>query len=337
MLNIFDMNDNTKIVRLNNLTTINTSSYFSESLNYIFKAKKEYNENSKVLYKRILESNGNEQIINESFSEYFNNILRFIDKFLKFIRTLVDKFILYLNNLIRSNRYLKNNIHKLDIFNSSHTFKIEGHTYTFSDNVPLVIPAKEFIKDFNDIKIPEDIKSIYTVFIEKILDDYYDKFRGRVLGFKNDYISLENFSRELLMVFRGGSIEKDTITITPDTLNKRINFFNNYKNIEKNIRDLKNKTESQYNDILKFIKSSANIKYGPNLVFLDIMKHNPNWKESKIHKEYYRYINLFIKAKASQIENISNIYALAFGAKLDALKSCFVQDSQVLYRALQKI
>ena len=43
------------------------------------------------------------------------------------------------------------------------------------------------------------------------------------------------------------------------------------------------------------------------------------------------------KAKINQVQQMSNIHALAFGAKLDAAKDMFNQDKAVLYKALYRI
>src|SRR5690554_593361 len=88
------------LIKLNNPE----ESFFTSSMRFILNLQKETNENSKVLYKRILESNGDFDIVNESFSNFFNNVVRIIDKFIKFIYEMVDRFIHTLLDLVSSDR-----------------------------------------------------------------------------------------------------------------------------------------------------------------------------------------------------------------------------------------
>ena len=45
----------------------------------------------------------------------------------------------------------------------------------------------------------------------------------------------------------------------------------------------------------------------------------------------------FVKAKVNQLQEMSNIHALAFAAKLDALRDCYRQDKTVLFKALSRV
>ena len=48
-------------------------------------------------------------------------------------------------------------------------------------------------------------------------------------------------------------------------------------------------------------------------------------------------LDVYTKNKVDEIQEISNIHALAFSAKLDALKCCYKQDRALLYTALSKV
>ena len=48
-------------------------------------------------------------------------------------------------------------------------------------------------------------------------------------------------------------------------------------------------------------------------------------------------IDLFIKAKVSQVQMLSTIHSQVFSAKLEAAKDEFNQNRTILYRALYKV
>ena len=48
-------------------------------------------------------------------------------------------------------------------------------------------------------------------------------------------------------------------------------------------------------------------------------------------------IDMYMKAKVTQVQQMSSIHTMAFSAKLQAAKDCFVQNKSMLYKALSKI
>ena len=51
----------------------------------------------------------------------------------------------------------------------------------------------------------------------------------------------------------------------------------------------------------------------------------------------YNKIDMYMKAKVTQVQQMSSIHTMAFSAKLQAAKDCFVQNKSILYKALSKI
>ena len=68
-------------------------SFFVTTLDYISETKNEMREYTKDLYRTITEAQ-TEEVLNESFSDFFIKIKEIIDKFLKFIKNLFDKLCL---------------------------------------------------------------------------------------------------------------------------------------------------------------------------------------------------------------------------------------------------
>ena len=57
----------------------------------------------------------------------------------------------------------------------------------------------------------------------------------------------------------------------------------------------------------------------------------------KITNLIYNKIDMYMKAKVSQVQQMSSIHTMAFSAKLQAAKDNFVQNKAILYKALAKI
>ena len=214
-------------------------SFFMDTLQFIKESMNDYRNINKTLYKSILESAGNEEIINESFSDFFESVKKIIDKFLKFIKSLFDKFIIAFNKFISSDKFIEKNKDKFASFSDKDKFSIDGYNYTFSPAIPLInAQAKfeeSFVKlDFQDLqgetdqkKIMEKVKEKYTELINDVNGDWYDSFRGEVISQKA--IAQEDFAQDLWNVYRNGSSSKETIEIISTYVGSALLRFQNYK------------------------------------------------------------------------------------------------------------
>ena len=101
------------------------------------------------------------------------------------------------------------------------------------------------------------------------------------------------------------------------------------KNIKKQSKDI----ESKYQEISKsFDKVTGDFNKAAGTYSVTIDGVN-----GTVDKDAITELDLWCKAKASQIQKISTIHHMAFSAKLDALKDCFKQDKTILYKALYRI
>lgn len=329
-------------------------SFFVTTLDYISETKNEMREYTKDLYRTITEAQ-TEEVLNESFSDFFIKIKEIIDKFLKFIKNLFDKFSTMFNKMIGSDKYLIKNKDMFKKFNSNHEFEIDGFEYSLDPQVPVINALVEFNKEFIELNFDvmngkkdnkeylKYIKSIHGKLADSLKNGYYDKFRAEVLGLENYEISQGEFVEELFEIFRSGSSKKETITITESMLVTDVmSIFENYKSLEKDIKKTKDKIDKEYKAIEKSI---SNLVYRDKTY--DISKAvgigiNPEYDGSSIEgmnvsQEVLNNLNLFIKAKTNQVVEMSSIHAMAFSYKLDALKECYQQDRKILYTALQEI
>ena len=83
VLSSLNTNNDTS-VKLRNMVEapLSEESYFDQTLDFIIECKKEFNNATKGLNKSIIESAGDEYVINESFAEFFSKAKKIIDKFL---------------------------------------------------------------------------------------------------------------------------------------------------------------------------------------------------------------------------------------------------------------
>jgi len=347
------VNENVDPVSINQYITLYEESYFIETLNFLSESRKEFNEYNKTFYKTVLESGNNQVIIHEAFSDFFSGIKKIIDKILDFISRLISKFITKLNALIGRESYLKK--HKADFgkFGSNHEFTFNGYEFVFPANVPVLDVLMKFADSMEDFELSKNthgtnysdsaaeknktiatnLKAKYDKLVEDLDDKFYDKVRAEVIG-KDGVVYQSDFSNELFSLFRNDSNSKEEITVNSSKVVEYYDRFDKYKTFETSVNKDKARIEKEYNSVKSQIDKASKRSADGKLISVDTGSGNA---EYTFDRDVMSIIDLMIKAKANQIQEISNIHALAFSAKLDAIRECFKQDKSVLYQALYKI
>lgn len=327
-------------------------SYFIDTLQYIKESMNEYRDINKILYRNILESAGDEEVINESFTDFFESVKKIIDKFLKFIKSLVDKFIIRFHKFISSDKYIVKNKDKFVRFSDKHNFSINGYNYTFQPAIPLINAQAKFDESFVKLDFAElqgmtdqeqiynNVKDKYSTLINDINGDWYDIFRGDVIGSKS--IAQEDYADALWKIYRDGAKDKENVDITNVFVSAALIRFENYKKIESDIKRTKEKIEKDYEEIKKQVQSIVKQNGSKDINKLIGMSIRSDYDTKgtgslNVNTKVMNQIDLFIKKKVEQIVEMSNIHSLAFSYKLDAIKDCYKQDKDVLYQALVKI
>lgn len=325
-------------------------SYFLKTVNFLKENMSDYTKAKITLYKTISEATS-DTVVLEGFSDFFSAIKSIIDKFLKWIKQLFQRFINTLNSLIESDNYLQKNKKVIDKFRSEDEFEIKGYKFTFQDN----IPATDIVQDWsaslfdelgNDDAISTEMVRSANSTLNDYNDSYYDKFRGKVLG-KEENISSADFAEEMFKIFRDGELDTDSITVDTGYIRLAKDRYFNYKNIISDVKRQQKRIEDAYHGVEKQLKDiiSNNGKANPSQ-FISMLPDNVAVtqadttaldSEGKFSGEFMTQLDIFIKNKVQQIQEISNIHALAFSVKLDAEKDCFKQDKATLYTALSKI
>lgn len=364
-------------------------SFMIETYAFLEAYQRDYNNVVKQFYKNILESADSQEVINESFGDFFRKAKEIIKKFLEFIKKIFAKFITKLNSLFKSEKYLEKHKNDFAKFESEDEFTISGYKYTVIGNTAPVNKAVDLwfndvdngnIKtsniegndDFNyssasytnaengldsDDKKTKARQNATVVAIEKKyrtlvdgLEDWYDKFRGHILGKNNEDITSSEYDEELFRVFRDDYDKPSDITIDYNAVNTAYSEFTGYHNLIREIEKDRREIESNYQKLERALETALHkeksgdgmftVKFNvttSNTYASDNMSKLSSANDIKVNNDIYNKIDLYMRAKVTQIQTMSSIHTQAFSAKLQAAKDNFVQNKQILYKALSKI
>ena len=340
------------LINVNRLATIDLEeSYFNMAVEYIKESNNEIYRYKNELYKSISEAT-DQYVVLESFSDFFTKVKDVIDKFLKFIKSLFNRFITSMMSMVSSDKYIIKNKDLLKKFKETDNFDAEVYNFTFKPNVPLANAALDFnqqlFQDLHD-KIGVDIldsNAVKTVVKNINFQKTYDEFRANVLNLEGQSISESDFAEVLFRQFRDNQLDTEKIEIDATYVRKAIDRFEGYKktksDVERDLKDIErayNNVKTQVSNITKdggTISAEAILNRLPDgaIDAKQIAKANSGVAMSG---DLLIQLDTYVKAKVDQITEYSNIHTLAYSAKLDALKACYIQDKKVLYTALNKV
>ena len=357
---MFELNDmfisnksETKANVLESGSTIVTSC-FIETLEEFTKFRQEYIDCRKALYKSILEqgNTSDSEVLNESFSDFYDKVKEIIGKIIKFLKSLVERFITALHKIVMSEKYLLKHEKDFNLFDSRDEFEYDGYIFTISSAIPVCNIVSEFEGGFPQIdmsQLSNNNVSANTAYLDNLYsgltsatdsDDIYDIIRGKVLGLDAP-IYKEDFASELFKIYRNGEDEKASITITSSDLVQGIGFLKSYSKTTTEIKRQQGNIEREYKSLEDFMKRIINKTETDATDIVKLTMVNPTDKQTKgnynVSKDTMATLDMFINAKVNQIMEVSSIHSLAFSAKLDAIKDEYRQTKSILYKALSKI
>ena len=346
------------LIDVNKLATMDLEEcYFDTTVKFIIESNKEFAESKIKLYHNISEATSY-GVIHESFSDFFDKVKEIIDKFLKFLKSLFQRFLSSLAKMINSEEYLKKHKKDFEKFSPADKFEFDGYEYTFSETVPdpdaIIGFTKEFLGDiggneYNDLDITSNSIKAVLDDLKPNLEDKYCKYRAKVLGLdETKKIFSTDYSDELFKIFRNN--ESTTDTIEADTLyvRKAVERFFNHKKIESDTNKQYKKVEKSYKEVEKLVKDiTKNTDLTSKAIIGRLPSDYANTKVGgssddtalgvKMAPEILNSLDEYVKVKTEEVQECSNIHALAFSAKLDAIKECAKQDKNTLYLAIARI
>lgn len=381
---------------------VGSHSFIQEGYDAILEMNAYYCNAEKDFYTKVMGSYGDNHIINESFSDFFNKIKDIIKKFIEWIKKVFKEFVAKLAALVGSEKYIKKNAKLLNKFNSEDEFEFQGYKYTNIDNVSMPVAAaldafngedagqdffKNMINKANDetglnycnhsssaggyikgselavgfdeterkrrVEVTDKINQALSNSIDSLndsLDDYYELFRGRVLGETKKYDSKE-FTDRLFEVFRDDSDSASSITIDSNFVMDAHRRFDKYKDTIKNIEKTQKDIIKDYEDLEKHLDKL--IKYNKADIKIDFDNSSSNSKTTAAISRlginsYSNGVRIYdsstadkmqswLKIQSSKVSQMCQIHTQAFSAKLEAAKDCFKQDKQILNKAIQQV
>jgi len=335
------------LINVNKLATMDFEEcYMAQAVEFINECRRDITDKKITFYKQLNEST-TERMVLESFSDFFSGVKDIISKFIKFLRKLVDKFFIAMMKIVKSDNFIKK--HKEDFNRITEEFDFRGFEYTFTPNIPSGDAALAFNNSlfdtlYGDEKRNLTAQSVKDSVIAMDLEKDYNEFRAKVIGKDGDTIYVSEFSQALFEVYRNGQSDPETITADSAYVRRCLDRFLNYEKSKKEIEHNRKSIEDAYNKVEKQV--SEIVKRNTDLdkeAFLSrlpqdngIMNVQTTGSGTLMAAELMTQIDVYVKAKIDQIQEYSNIHLLAFSAKLDAMKECFIQDRTVLYTSLSK-
>lgn len=403
-----DNNTSSSIIDIDNIGYVDNDvqrhSFVQEGYDAILEMNAFYCNAEKEFYTKVMGSYGDNGIINESFSDFFNKIKDIIKKFIEWIKKVFKEFVAKLAALVGSEKYIKKNAKLLNKFNSEDEFEFQGYKYTHIESYDGIPQAKavdafsgsattngvmdlsfadnfknsadgDYYKfnigmdnKFDDLDennathkseldrrkvATEKINSDLSKRIDDISDkneDFYEEFRGIVIGKANQKFDSREFTEELFKIFRDDSDSTSSITIDSGFVNDAYRRFDKYKDVVKAIEKNKNDMVKDYEDLEKYLDKM--IKYNKDTHKLDITtsggrEYASNNLRSIVFgdsKDNYIYdsstadkMQSLLKVYSARVSQMCQIHTQAFSAKLEAAKDCFKQDKKILNKAIQQI
>lgn len=313
------------------------ASLFVESLNILRESNRFFNNLLKKAHTNLLLAESSEKnkvyLTEFSFKEIIDNIIEF---FVDAIKSLWAKF----KNLFRKITYSDSTIDKyadkIRNMKGEFTVSFPRYIYTcFDEDIPSVNLKYTFYEDYtileqriNEIaelktktERSEKMRSLEADVKADVSPAYYDTLRQKTIG-RNYMISSNDYASELFNVFRDGG-DQATSKINNTEVTNILNRYTNNKVLERQIEKAKNETIGAANDVKKKIQS------------ISLQNINRHYTPYDVEEEVL--FNRVLQAKSGQVNEVCNIYVMAFAAKLDAIKESAIQDKKVLFEAIKFI
>lgn len=261
---------------------LSNHSFVQEGYNFILEMGKDYMNAEKTFYSNILGSYGDDNIITESFKDFFGKIKDIIKKFIEWIKKIFKEFVLKMNALFSNEKYIKKHHKLLNKFESQDEFEFNGYNFTKIDDV--TTPADKALSAFkgtsgagylstdnwyddDSIDISDDSQknaraAQTTTYNTKLdtkldelnngLDDFYETFRGTVINKQEKYDSSE-YAEVLFRLFRDDDDTPSDITIDSSYVSAAYRRFENYKETIKNIEKTQKGIIKDYEALEKYL------------------------------------------------------------------------------------
>lgn len=319
--------------------------YFSTAINFLKEINESYVDSKIKLYKAIAE-NSSDLMILESFSDYYVQVEAIVSKFLKFLRNKLDSFFETMEHFIAENSTLKE--HKKALIEDIKYYQddsTEGFNYTINEDIPDMGAVDKFnaslfddlfksnITDLNADAVKDTVTSIE-------LEEDFRRFRARILGMDGE-LSESEFIKTIYMIFRDNNGTAIELNIDAAKIRKIAEDYFKFSEIKSNLNKAYNDIETAYDKVLKKIsivsKNNNNLTIG---AFSNILPHDAGVDKidgktvdndgMMMSSNMMLQFDIYSKAKADQLQKYTDITMMAIAAKMDAIKSMYRQNTNIL-------
>lgn len=374
-----ESDNNTSTINIDDIGYVDNEfenySFVQEGYDFILEMGRDYMNAEKTFLESVLGSYGDNEIITESFSDFFNKIKDTIKKFIDWIKKVFKEFITKINALVSSEKYIKKNHKLLDKFDSNDEFDFNGYKFDLKSNIPLDCAYKSMFDGENngenylnkwydndnlDSENKEDreseTKKLNADLTKKHdtlsdgLEDFYDDFRAKVIG-QTGKIYSSDYSKELFKVFRNDNDTPEDITIDSTYVHDAYRRFDNHKDTIKDIEKTQKAIIKDYEALEKYLDRMLKVNKSNNIMTLSyadassndytnsmISKLGSDTKDKTVYNSStVDKMNSYLKTQSAKVNNMCSIHTQAFSAKLEAAKDQFKQDKKIIYKALQQV
>ena len=336
------------LINTNRLFTMDfEENCFEKAVCFINETDTELTNHKDRLYRSISESSSETKIL-ESFSDYFTCVNQVIDKFLIFMNDMFSKNKEVIVNIINSHPGIKDAISIVNDYDES--FEYDGFEYTFTKNIPLASAVTMYNGSLLDgvdggIDNSLDPESIDVAINQIDFEDNLSRFRASVIGKEGESIPLHAFGDELFKVYRGGESTTKPTSIGPAQITQAATRFTNSNVVIKSMDDDLRVLEKCYRTVSDQLKEISRRNGDLNArAFLNALPEDVKIEKMDVELDGATMsgdlmckVDIYTKIKVEQIKEYSNIHALAYAAKFDALKECYKQDANILYYVASKL
>ena len=348
-------------------------SYMTEALEFLTTIDNEMLEANRVFYGALCESEGNDMLITESFSDWMDTFKKIIKKVVDFLKALLNKFLVGINMLIKREKYLKNHKKDFNKFNENHKFHMNVFKFTINDGAGANVPPMDAIYNTVgtngelNLKISDGIGEIVNKNLHTMHNVTGDENQRKIGTMKadtsfdvdkayDDYMkALEDTS--YYDKVRGYMLGRtDRVRVDASDYSKEL------FEVFRDGQDSKEDKEFEQQDIIEaYTRFDAYERVKKDLekrkkeaekdydnIAKEVSKSIEVVKDGKIKIKGGSDINVgtdararkyeyYMKARANEVNEVASIHTIAFSARLDAYKDQFNQDKTILYKALYRI
>ena len=355
MTNLFNINsihESNNVIR-DLVVESNKETYLFSALSILSEMNASIDKSTKDLYISINEAE-NRSEENEYFCKYFTVFKDTILNATSKVNEITNRFLISSENIIDSNKDLLS-MDLVNNFDSSKEFKMELIKFDTKKllykKYPVFNPMDIFRKEFESIGLllqdksitasDKDklniIASVYNNLVKEMGGKWYKNAIKDIIGEHNDDDhKCESFAKCIYSELVKDDGKKSFEIIDKSAVYDAKSSLDQYPIISSNIQDMANDLISQLNNIAEEI---GNMLFRNQDGKLKIRSDRDDVKDRDYTLDTYsmNQFDIFLKAKTNQINQLCNLYIIAFSIKLDTIIDFINQNKDILNTVKNKI